>query len=397
MALQGNLRDFSATEILQLLGSQKKTGCLTLDNAVRTMTVHVLDGRVVSTRAPGLTKDDPLLAFLRAAHRLSDEQHRGIQTIQRESGRDLEDLLLNGRYLDPEELAAFVERQILDDMMRLARWEEGTYRFDPQQRWGQPPLVRLSVEGILMEVARRADEQKRQATRFPDADRILGVRDLPDPDVELSEEERELFGIVDGRHTLAEIVAAAPLSEYETLEALHNMVEAGWLEVTGHRAAGGPPAPPGHGSWPRPRRSSPSSCCCASRPTSWCRRRPPRPRTCSPRRGCATCAPRSSCTGASTARSRRGSGTSRTPAGWPPGTCACTATTSATVPRTAARRTSCGSTPADARGVRPAGTGYATGSPLARIHSAASRSPSHTWSGASAASPAPSASSSSRP
>jgi hypothetical protein len=256
MALQGNLRDFSATEILQLLGSQKKTGCLTLDNAVRTMTVHVLDGRVVSTRAPGLTKDDPLLAFLRAAHRLSDEQHRGIQTIQRESGRDLEDLLLNGRYLDPEELAAFVERQILDDMMRLARWEEGTYRFDPQQRWGQPPLVRLSVEGILMEVARRADEQKRQAARFPDADRILGVRDLPDPDVELSEEERELFGIVDGRHTLAEIVAAAPLSEYETLEALHNMVEAGWLEVTGHRAAGGPPAPlkPAAASrpaWPR--------------------------------------------------------------------------------------------------------------------------------------------------
>jgi len=27
MALQGNLHDFSAMEILQLLGSQKKSGC----------------------------------------------------------------------------------------------------------------------------------------------------------------------------------------------------------------------------------------------------------------------------------------------------------------------------------------------------------------------------------
>jgi hypothetical protein len=243
MALQGNLRDFSATEILQLLGSQRKTGCLRLEHAGQAMSVYVLDGRVVSTRTPGLAKDDPLLAFLRAAHRLSDEQHRGIQTIQGESGRDLEDLLLNGRYLDAEELAGYVERQILDDMMHLARWEDGTYRFDPQQRWNQPPLVRLSVEGVLMEVARRADEQKRYLATFPDSHGILGVRDLPDPDVELSDEVRELFGIVDGRHTLQQIIAAAPLSEYETCEALQNMIEAGWLEVTGHRAPGSQPPP----------------------------------------------------------------------------------------------------------------------------------------------------------
>jgi hypothetical protein len=251
MALQGNLRDFSASEILQLLGSQRKTGCLVLEHTGQIMSVHVLDGRVVSTRSAGLTKDDPLLAFLRAAHRLSDEQCRGIQTIQRESGRDLEDLLLNGRYLEAEELAGFVERQVLDDMMHLARWEEGTYRFDPQLRWNQPPLVRLSVEGVLMEVARRADEQKRQLAAFPDANRVLGVRDLPDPDVELSDEERELFGIVDGRHTLEEIVAAAPLSEYETYEALQHMLEAGWLETTGHRAPGAAPPPP-HPTAPRP-------------------------------------------------------------------------------------------------------------------------------------------------
>lgn len=243
MALQGNLRDFAASEILQLLGTQKKTGCLTLEQGGRHVVIYVLDGRVVSTRTPGLAKDDPLLAFLRHAHRLSDEQQRGIQTIQRESSRDLEDLLLNGRYLDAEELAAFVERQILDDLMRLARWEDGTYRFDPHSRWTQPALVRLSIEGVLMEVARRADEQKRYRTTFPDPHQILGVRDLPDPDVDLTEEEREIFGIIDGRHTMAEVVAAAPLSEYETYEALQQMFDSGWLEVVGRRDPGLAPAP----------------------------------------------------------------------------------------------------------------------------------------------------------
>src|SRR4051794_20340086 len=99
MSLQGNLRDFSATEILQLIGMQQKTGCLTLERAGERVMLFVQDGRIVSTRRPGMTTDDTLLKFLLEIHRLSREQHRGIASIQKESGRDLEDILVNGRYL----------------------------------------------------------------------------------------------------------------------------------------------------------------------------------------------------------------------------------------------------------------------------------------------------------
>jgi hypothetical protein len=255
MALQGNLRDFSATEILQLLGSQKKTGCLLMEWNTEKAVIFVQEGRIVSTRRPGMAKDDPLLSFLLRAHRLSDEQHRGILTIQRESERDLEDLLLNGRYLDAEELTGFVERQILDDLMRLVRWENGAYRFDPNQRWPHTPLVRLNIEGALIEAARRVDEQKRFVTLFKDPHQLLGVRDLPDPDEPLSEEERELFGIIDGHHTLADVVAAAPLSEYEAYEALQRMLESEWIEFVGRRAPGAAPTAAPHPERPRPTRS----------------------------------------------------------------------------------------------------------------------------------------------
>jgi hypothetical protein len=257
MALQGNLRDFSATEILQLLGTQKKTGCLLLEWNTEKALIFVTEGRIVSTRRPGLPKDDPLLRFLRQAHRLSDEQARGILTIQKESERDLEDLLLNGRYLDAEELAAFVERQMLDDLMRLVRWENGTYRFDPSVRWTQAPLVRLNIEGALIEAARRVDEQKRYVTFFKDPHQLLGVRDLPDPNEPLSDEERELFGIIDGLHTVADVVVAAPLSEYEAYEALQRMLEAGWIEFVGRRDPGLPEpvaAAPTHTAFRHPRR-----------------------------------------------------------------------------------------------------------------------------------------------
>ncbi len=244
MALQGNLRDFSATEILQLVGSQKKTGCLTMEWNTERAVLYTLEGRIISTRNPGLQKDDPLLLFLRKVHRLSEEQYRGILTIQRESQRELEDLLLNGRYLEADELAGYVERQILDDLTRLVRWEDGTYRFDPHTRWNAPPIVRLSIEGAMIEAARRVDEQKRFVQVFRDPYQLLGVRDLPDPNEPLSEEERELFGIIDGQHTVQEIVEAAPLSEYEAYEALFRMLDEKWIEVTGRRDPGVAPAAP---------------------------------------------------------------------------------------------------------------------------------------------------------
>lgn len=244
MALQGNLRDFGSTEILQLIGTQKKSGCLTLEWNTERATLWVVDGRIVATRQPGLTKDDPLLHFLRQTNRLSDEQYRGIVTIQRESGRDLEDLLINGRYLDQQELGIYLERQVLDDLMRVVRWENGTYRFDPNTKWPNPPVISLSMEGALIEAARRVDEQKRFVSIFKDPHQLIGVRDLPDPDDPLSDEERELFGIIDGQHTVAEIVSTAPLSEYEAYEALQRMLDSNWIEFVGHRPPGmAPPAP----------------------------------------------------------------------------------------------------------------------------------------------------------
>jgi hypothetical protein len=237
MAFQGNLRDFSVSEVLQMIGTQKKTGCLIIEgNAVRAH-FHVVDGKLVSTRDTGLSLEDPLLQFLRKAHRLSTEQHRGIMTIQRESNRDLEDLLVNGRYIEAEELGGWIERQILEDLMRVMSWQNGNYRFDPLTRWPNPPLARLSMEGALIEVARRQDEQRRFADLRKDPLRLLGVRDLPDTEDPLPEDECDLFGIVDGRHTITEIVDLAPMSEYEAYEALHRMLEANWIEFVGRRDA----------------------------------------------------------------------------------------------------------------------------------------------------------------
>jgi hypothetical protein len=257
MALEGNLRDFSSTEILQLIASQRKTGCLRVEDGVRRRSVYVVDGRIVSTRDGETLADDSLYRFLRRIQRLPDDQLRAIANLKDESGRDLEDLLVQGGYIEAEELERLIERQILDDLLEMIEWSRGTYQFDPERRWPQPVLVRLSIEASLIEAARRADERKRFQDLFQDGRQVVSVRDLPDPEEEIADEESELFGIIDGQHTVTEVVSLAPLTDYEASEALQRMIEAGWIEFLGRREAEAAPSPrPCRRPRPRPRRHS---------------------------------------------------------------------------------------------------------------------------------------------
>jgi hypothetical protein len=237
MGLSGSLREFALSEILQLLSSQRKTGSLRLTRGSESRVIYLLEGRIASVRDKGFGDPDPLGRFLRRIHRLSSEQVRGISSIHAESGRDLVDLLLNGRYIEREELAVLYERLVLDVLHEMLNWEDGTYSFANVSPPESVLPLSLSTESMLMEAVRRTDEMRRYRQKLTDPGLVLGLKELPDPDAALSEEEKELFGLVDGRRTLAELVHEASLTDFEAYEALFRLVEAGWIEIQGRRAA----------------------------------------------------------------------------------------------------------------------------------------------------------------
>jgi hypothetical protein len=239
MAMSGSLREFALWEIVQLLSTQKKTGRLQLTRGTERFSLYFLDGRIAGAREPGLAAHDPLMKFLRRVRWLSEEQLRGIESLNAESGRDLVDLLLNGRYVDSEDLAGLYERTVLDLLFRMLRWEDGEYSFSPVVPPESALRISLSTDSLLMEAARRVDEYRRQMSELPDGHIMLGLRELPDPDAVLSDGEKELFGLVDGRRTLAEVVNQAPLTDYEAMEGIGRLLENRWIEITGVREVGG--------------------------------------------------------------------------------------------------------------------------------------------------------------
>jgi len=200
-----------------------------MERGAETSVVFVADGRIVSavipasaTRIAGaLSEDDPpplRRAVSRADHHPSGERP------------DLEDLLLTGGIWRPR---TWPPASSARSSTRSSSSPTGN-RFVPLRAGDhleRRKLVKLSIEGALIETARRVDERKRQRATFPTPSDPRRARPA-DPDERCRRGERAIRHHRRKTH-LAEILAAAPLTEYETLEALHRMMEATWVEFVG--------------------------------------------------------------------------------------------------------------------------------------------------------------------
>lgn len=161
MALEGKLSDFNLAEILQLIASQQKSGFLNLE-ATRKMVFIFDKGQLISTRDRRSDARDPLESFLRAYGYFTADQWKHVEFVAQNSSLDLTEILVSENLLSDEEMER-VLRSLAQVMatsgMKLRR---GSYHFNTTK--GTPPgvqqRVNMDVQGLLMESARRLDEEK---------------------------------------------------------------------------------------------------------------------------------------------------------------------------------------------------------------------------------------------
>jgi hypothetical protein len=181
MALEGQLSDFNLAEILQLIASQEKSGFLNLE-AHRNM-VFIFDrGVLVSTRDRRSSGRDPLESFLKAYGFFTEAQWKHIDFVRKNSSLDLTEILVSEGMVKEEQMVPILKsiaQEMTHQGMKLRR---GRYHFSPTK--GCPPGVRggmrLDIQGLLMEAARRLDEEKMlkealpsQAITFTQGEKVL--------------------------------------------------------------------------------------------------------------------------------------------------------------------------------------------------------------------------------
>ena len=259
MALKGTLKDFSLADIFQLIGIQKKTGVLTLKNDKEVVTVSFVEGNVVSADALHRRLEDRIGTVLVKSGRISEAQLQEALRIQKNTLKRMGNILVDNKFIDPNILREALQIQISQMVYRLFRWRDGEYDFTQEERvdYDKEHVVPMSAESILMEGARILDEWPMiekgiksfaAVYRHANVEIASAARGSTAPageeeaarGITLSEEDRKVYQLVDGRRTVQEIVERCSLSEFDTCRILYELIGRQLLEevrVAGPRAA----------------------------------------------------------------------------------------------------------------------------------------------------------------
>jgi len=263
MALEGTLRDFSLADIFQLIGLQRKTGVLTLRGKDDNVTVTFLDGKVVGADSASHRLETRLGHVLIKSGMLTQEQLARALEIQKETLQRLGFILTHYQIISNDSLKQALQLQILQIVYRLFRWKDGDYHFSQETtiEYDRDNVVPISAESILMEGARMIDEWPIIEKRIRSSNMVfrkkgsgadivvVGGEDVDEVDfdaaapqskrkktaggterIRISEEEKQVFDLLDGKRTVSDIIEMSRLSEFDTNKALYELLTRDLIE-----------------------------------------------------------------------------------------------------------------------------------------------------------------------
>lgn len=237
MAIRGSLKEASLPDVCQLLALGQKTGCLSVTDRSSFGYIYFDKGRI--TYASILNRPDRLGELL-VKHGVITRQELvdAMEQQAQQPGERLGRILIGRGCLTESQLHRYIALQIEEAVYHLFTWSQGTFYFEADERpREQEFLVSLNPENLLLEGARRVDEWTRIEKKIPSFDLIFALERDPTavPDVALTEEQRAILPLVDGRRTVQDMVDETGLVEFEVGRALYGLIQAGFAVRVGRR------------------------------------------------------------------------------------------------------------------------------------------------------------------
>jgi Domain of unknown function (DUF4388)/FHA domain len=231
--LEGELSRFEVPDLLTFLNVGKQTGVLLLERPQQETKLFFRKGDPVYASS---TRDALRLGSLLV--RLGKVSQIQLDRVLAKlgSGYRIGQVLLQDELLTEDELASVLKVQISEVVFETFDWSSGLFAFFD----GVPPpstavILEMDLHNLIMEGVRRIDERGRLAEFFPDLGMV--VESIVNPErvkasVTLTPDEWQVYFLVDGRRSLAEIcrLAGNP-DELATLQVLHHLAVAKFLQV----------------------------------------------------------------------------------------------------------------------------------------------------------------------
>ena len=234
MALKGNLRDFSITQLLNLINLARKTGTLLVEGPSAKVWVSFREGRLAF--AQDGQQDSSLATILFQANKITAAQHRVIkQRATNLSDKELGLLLINANYITQQDILGSLQTYFVGVVNNLFTWGEGLFRFENNLL---PPddkiTIRLPLENIIIEGSRRMQEQEQLQDEIPSLDMALRFAERPGTNirnVNLSAQEWKVVSYINPKNTIRQIARVNKLNDLEIRRVVYGLLQAGLVEI----------------------------------------------------------------------------------------------------------------------------------------------------------------------
>jgi hypothetical protein len=235
MALKGNLRDFSTTQLLNLVNLARKTGLLVFNSQAGSARLYFREGKLIHAHLGN--GDGRLAEMLFKAGKLSADQVKMIQTrAEMRSDKQLGLALMNAGYVTQEDIVQSVKTYMLDIVYLLFGWSEGDFQFDQDVLPSDERIaVPINLENVIMEGSRRIQESELLQNELPELTNVaLRFTDNPDTrlrNVNLSVEEWRVISFINPRNTIKQIAQSNGMDDFQIRKIVYGMLQAGLVEL----------------------------------------------------------------------------------------------------------------------------------------------------------------------
>jgi CheY-like chemotaxis protein len=221
--IRGNLATFRIIEVLQMLGLQRQTGRLVVTRGNDGGEIYFKEGDVVFATSSCGDGKPALEGLLKRSCRVPDQQASLVlRTIER-TGEPVDAVLARERLIDPKGFSDCLRRHTEGEVFKIMAWRDGSFVFEKVA----PPVfaapVRLKVEDLLLEGARRSDEWLLIQQKIPNFGMVFEplIADAAELTRRgMSPADVKVFSLVDGRRTVQEIIDTACLSDFDVAKSL---------------------------------------------------------------------------------------------------------------------------------------------------------------------------------
>lgn len=234
MALKGNLRDFTITQLFNLINLARKTGTLIIEGPSEAVWISFREGKLAYAQVG--QNDNSLATILFQSNRLSAAQHRAIKSRSGQmSDKELGLLLINANYISQQDILNSLQFHFVNIVNRLFTWVEGFFRFENEIL---PPddkiTIRMSLENLIIEGSRRLREWERLQDEIPSLDMALKFTTRPGANIRnlsLSVEEWQVVSYINPKNTIRQIARTTHMNELEIRKIVYALLQAGLIEI----------------------------------------------------------------------------------------------------------------------------------------------------------------------